>query len=718
MLTFDKLGGLEQLRIDTPEAFAAVLELDKALWVTTSAPIDQFVTDEKMRAYLDADQNGRFRLVELQDAVRWLLAHLRDRSTLMKEQDSLALAAFDGHNPESMLLRTLAESILREQGVTDRSLITLAQVRAKEKSWNAQFPNGDGTVPLVHSPNPETTALIEAILAVTGGTPDASGEKGVRAEDVEAWKKEVEIFAAWKAEAEQQAAKILPLGPDTAAALELVKGLEPKINQFFSLCTLLLVEEGAAARLKASPEELASLNLADLAAVEAWLARAPLARPDPSGRLLWSGPLHPRHSAALQKLATDIAPRLLGRPMEALTAADWAALRAAFAPYEDWRARKPLIPEDQDPAALLALRDSPTVPALLQRIAEDASVKAELDAIHNLEKLLLFHRWLPVFVNNFVSLPDLFHPERMAMFQMGTMIIDGRKLNCCLRVDDRAAHKKLAEFSKSFVIYAELINKVGGAEVKRMVAAPVTAGVQGGIQVGKRGVFYDRDNVEWDAVVVELITHPISVWEAAMSPFRRIRSAVFEKIGTLLSTKASELEAQGTSAATTPAATATSGGMSSMMLSAGVIIAAAGSAVTYIVSVFASADLLDLMFTITVLVLAIMGVSALVGWFRLQARDISALLEAGGWAMNGRIRLTDRLSEELTIIPDLPPGSTVVVPAHTRSRFWYYFLVFFLIIGGFIGYAWYRGLLDDAWAWVQAKTTPAATAPAEPPPAP
>ena len=44
----------------------------------------------------------------------------------------------------------------------------------------------------------------------------------------------------------------------------------------------------------------------------------------------------------------------------------------------------------------------------------------------------------------------------------------------------------------------------------RAIAAAVTAGVRGGISIGKRGIFYDRDNQEWDATIVDLIVQPIS----------------------------------------------------------------------------------------------------------------------------------------------------------------------------------------------------------------
>ena len=69
---FTKYGKIHQLVIETPDDLEALLGLDEALWVATSAPIDAFRCDADFLAYVDTDRNGRVYTNEVKEAVRWL----------------------------------------------------------------------------------------------------------------------------------------------------------------------------------------------------------------------------------------------------------------------------------------------------------------------------------------------------------------------------------------------------------------------------------------------------------------------------------------------------------------------------------------------------------------------------------------------------------------------------------------------------------------------
>jgi hypothetical protein len=51
--------------------------------------------------------------------------------------------------------------------------------------------------------------------------------------------------------------------------------------------------------------------------------------------------------------------------------------------------------------------------------------------------------------------------------------------------------------------------------------------------------------------------------------------------------------------------------------------------------------------------------SALLGWNKLRKRDLSAILEACGWAVNFRMYLTHKLGYLVTRTPPLPKGAQV-----------------------------------------------------------
>jgi len=337
--------------------------------------------------------------------------------------------------------------------------------------------------------------------------------------------------------------------------------------------------------------------------------------------------------------------------------AEWQRIRGALQPFSDWQAARPAA---IDPAAsdehLAQMLVSPAVPVLRALVDQDLSVKDELVQFTNLEKLGCMQRWLFEFTNNFVSFPALFDGDVRALFEMGTLIIDGRKVKLCVKVLDRAAHKAIASKSMMFTAYFELARKDGSSDVKQTIAAAVTAGTRGGIDIGKRGVFYDREGVEWDAIVVDLIVQPISIWEAMIAPILRIRDMVAERIEKFAGSKASGAEkglSDQAAAAELPAPVkgapaparaepppAASAGFQNLLIGGTVAFAAAGGALALVVQTVAGISPLTLLGAVGGIVAVLMAFSGFLGWLKLRRRDVSTLLEACGWALNGRMRLT------------------------------------------------------------------------------
>jgi hypothetical protein len=101
------------------------------------------------------------------------------------------------------------------------------------------------------------------------------------------------------------------------------------------------------------------------------------------------------------------------------------------------------------------------------------------------------------------------------------------------------------------------------------------------------------------------------------------------------------------------------GGMQGLLVGGSIAVAALGSAMAYVVSAVTSIAPLKLFGGVVGLVLAVAGLSALAGWFKLRRRDMGLLLEASGWAINAQMKLTRRLGVTFTRIPDLPAGTHV-----------------------------------------------------------
>ena len=729
-MIFQDLGGIDQLLLTTPEELATIHQLDKARWAATSVPCSQLMCDPAFLTYADTDTNGRIRVEELCAAQSWLWARLKDRSRLADKTESLRIADLDAEHTEARQLKALAQRLLQQLGAANAGEITLAQVRDFRSTYTSRYPNGDGVVAPAHATDAAITSLIEQVVAATGGAAELSGVKGADTASLAAWETAARAFLVWKAKGEGEgAAAIHAFGPDTAGAVALVQELAPKVAQFFAQCALVTLETNANARLQATPEELAALDVRDPAAIDAWLTRAPMAPPASDAVLRLTGPANPKYAAAMQRLATDVAPRALGRTdVTTLTAAEWATILGYIQPWLAWRAERPAnIPEDTDAAALLATLDGPLPGQIRSLIEADLKVADELLEFNNLEKVILYQRWLLQVANNMVSFPDLFAKEERALFEMGTLILDGRRFTFTVKVADKGAHRKLAEATLMFIAYVELNRKDAAGNVHTAsVASAVTAGTKGGIAVGKRGVFYDRDGVEWDAVVSDVITNPISIWEAMMSPIDRLRALIAERVEKFAGSKATALEgsATGVAAGTAPVPGAaaekkeesSSSNMQNLLVGGSVAFAAIGSSLAFIVQTVSDIDIVSLVGGLGGLVLGLMAVSGFLGWLRLRRRDISALLEACEWALNGRMRLTSEQALIFTSRPPIPAGSE----RRAAPGAWRIYLAAFLLIAGALGLGYYFYSHPEALDALRApaEAPPAEAAPAEAAPAP
>lgn len=673
-LRFHDSGVVTQLVVETPDDMARIGEVDEARWIATSAPLEQLYADPAFLAYVDADKNGRIRVVEMKEAVRWLWGRLRDRSRVVERSDTLRLADLDPDDGEAQKVRALAERLLAQLQDGDRASIRLDQVRQFKASYTRRFPNGDGVVTEGQIEDPAAKAAAAEVVQSTGGRADLCGDVGVGKDDVAQWKTRLRDFAAWSARAAAEKDALFPLGDDTPAAAGLVDLLEPKVAQFFAQCALVAIEENARGRLSASPDELKGLDVKDAGAIEAWLKAAPLARPNVEGALPLDGATNPGFAAALAQLARDVGPKALGRggPLTTLTQADWSAIVAKLAAHRAWRAARPAgVPDGLTREEADAKHDAPALAKLASLIAQDEGVAAELVEFTNLEKLVLYHRWLFELANNFVSIPHLFAPTRRTLFEMGTLILDGRRFNLCVKVVVKDAHMKAASASEMFLVYFEIARKDGDKEVKDLVATAVTSGVRGGIAVGKRGVFYDRDGVEWDALVVGVVENPISIAEAMVAPFMRLKAFIGERVQKIAGGKAAALEGKATEVAAKdpalpaapppppPAPAPAGGNMGALVVGGSVAFAAIGSSLAFIVKTFTDVDPLRLVLSIAMLAAGLAAVSGFLGWLKLRRRDVASLLEACGWALNARMRLRRPLTHVYTRRPPLPADAIV-----------------------------------------------------------
>jgi hypothetical protein len=104
-------------------------------------------------------------------------------------------------------------------------------------------------------------------------------------------------------------------------------------------------------------------------------------------------------------------------------------------------------------------------------------------------------------------------------------------------------------------------------------------------------------------------------------------------------------------------APASSAATRDLLLAGSVGIAALGSAFAYITKTISGLEKHHFLYAILGIAAVVFGPSLVMGYFKLRRRDLTALLEASGWAINLRMKLTGDLGRLFTHSPSLPKGS-------------------------------------------------------------
>ena len=290
--------------------------------------------------------------------------------------------------------------------------------------------------------------------------------------------------------------------------------------------------------------------------------------------------------------------------------------------------------------------------------ANAAALAAAKAQYQPLEKLLLLCRDYVTLLRNFVSFQDFYAKRAKALlgrgaddespwaiFQAGTLVIDQRACNLCLKVSDMAKHNAQAPDSGMFLIYCNCKHHATGKTMQ--IVAAMTVGDIRNLKVGKNALFYDRQGQDWEAEVVKIIDNPISIGQAFWSPYRKLG----EWVSGLITKSAAEKEKKSfadltTKLQTTPATTPDKPAQPApfdIAKFAG-IFAAIGMAVGYIgsfltdlatgVKSIALTAWWALPVAIISLLLVISGPSMVLAWMKLRKRNLAPLLNANGWAIN------------------------------------------------------------------------------------
>lgn len=730
--TFQRFGRAYHLRIDSAQQLADALELDQTHWVATSAPIDTIRSDRTFLEMLDCDHDGRIRAAELKLGVRWLLDHLSDTAGLTQRSTVLSLKAINQQSETGRRIHASVEKMLahvHQPGSTHISLEQIRRIKADAKGT----PVSEAGVVLPEAAGDQATRqLIQDVLGTIGGAAHPSGREGISQQQLDDFLAQVGAYLDWQARGRldpgQSSSDVLPRGTQTPEAFALLSGLAAKLDQYFAQCRALALDPSLATQLPPRPETLRETDFADPAAIGQLLAAAPLAPPRADGILDRGDVINPHYAPQLEQLWECVLTPLGCTTRRQLSQDKWQAARQRFAAYQSWLKAKP-----PDGVAALgterleACMDHDGAQAVADLIACRRQTAFQLENVRLVEKLVLFQAHMLEFANNFISFPHLYAADSRAMFDVGNLIMDGRRFNLAVKVEHRAEHAAVAAASDMFVLYVHVAAHQNTKPYE--VAVPVTAGEQGNLVVGKRGIFEDLDRNQWDARVVQIIENPISLNEAVVAPFKRIAQLIGGKIEQMTSSAEKKLDTTTqqtltrveTAVTDRPAAAAPSAGgrglmAGGMLAGGGLALAAVGSALTYIAKAVVNQPVI-IIGGVGCAVLAVLLPGLLLAGLKLRRRDLAAVLEGAGWAINARMCLSRPQRRYFTERPAYPSGARGVPTPHRWMRV---AIAGLLIVAlGVAGWGLWRWLGPGSGpaAAEPAQTQPAATADQEPEPA-
>ncbi|MDP9899238.1 hypothetical protein [Variovorax ginsengisoli] len=669
---FFRAGGVDQLLIRNGADIAHIRELDQKLWVALACPTRGIEFDTRTLDLIDTDHDGRVRPPEIIAACEWVCAQLRDPDELLQGGDTIALASMAPGQGPGASLADEARRILDVRGKPEADTLTLADVTDRSALLAAMRFNGDGVITPDTAEDPATRAVVEQIIKSLGGVPDRNGKLGIDRHRAEAFFKAAQSLSDWQAgAAASQSEGALPLDGDTLAAAQAVNTVRAKVDDFFARCRVAAYDPRAIDAMNPSKEDYEALGAQDLHLQAASIAGLPLAPIAADRRLPLAHGVNPAWADAVQALHRDAVRPLLGDHVDALSEADWHALKQRVAPCQRWLDARPDTPLGTGSTTQLlqitqALTQQQAVMALIE---EDERIEPHNARIVELEKLIRLKRDLVHLLHNFVSFKEFYRREG-AIFQAGTLYLDGRSCELAVQVADAAKHAPLAGLAKAYLAYC-LCTREGKTMT---IVAAFTAGDVDFLFIGRNGVFYDRQGRDWDATITKVIENPTSVSQAFFSPYKKFLRVIEEQVAKRAA--ASDTAAQGSlgNLATT-LTTADKAGVAAQpgkaatppvkipgRFDVGTVAAigvALGSISAVMVGIFSKFIDLGQWIPIALvgIVMAISGPSMLVAWLKLRQRSLGPILDASGWAINGRMRINVQLGGSLSQTAHIPPNS-------------------------------------------------------------
>ena len=683
---FSTVGGVTRVNIESGQDILHLDELDRKLWTALSCPLKNLEIDEKTMTMLDTNGDGKIHIEEIVAASKWLTSVINDPDLLLKREAFIPFSAFNTSNEEGLHLLETSKQILENLGL-EKDNISIADVSDSLAIFAKTRFNGDGIITENSADDEAVKALIKNVLDCMGNVTDRSGDPGVDTDKIEAFYTALADYTAWKDAGEADKDNIFPYGDDTAAALAACMAVKDKIDDFFMRCKLASFNADSASVLDVSSAKIGEISGNNLAASTDEIATYPLARVNAEHKLPLGKEINPAWAAAMANLKKLVIDKEF-KDAEYLTEEQWLGILAKFAAYNAWMgAKKGAEVEGLGYETAKNILAENKKEALLDLVAQDKALESKSNAIDKVDKLLHLYRDFFTLLTNFVTFADLYSPDKKAIFQAGTLYIDERACDLCIKVSDMGAQGTMAPLSNMYILYCDCTCKSKPGTMT--IAAVVTDGDVGSIMVGKHAVFYDRDGLGWNATVTKIIENPISIRQAFWQPYRKMSKSIED----MINKRAAEKDAKVMAEANTKIQTAEipaegkkpevkppfdiakfAGIFAAIGLALGMVGAAIGGLFAWL-----GLHWYHWIILFAAIIIIISGPAMVMAWMKLRKRNLSPILNANGWALNARVLVNVKFGATLTSIAKYPIVKTKD-PFATKAPWWEKLLRWLVVI--------------------------------------
>jgi hypothetical protein len=726
---FARVGGVNRVNLETGMDLVSLEHLDQKLWTALSCPVHGMEIDPKTLELIDEDKDEKIRVPEILEAVKWLISLIKNPDDLVKENKSLPLSAINENTEEGKILITSARQILTNLRKPDDTEITVEETSDTNKIFaNTKF-NGDGIITEDSAEDENIKKLINDIISYVGSSMDRNGKQGISIDHINDFYKNCEDYSNWYAKAEANLQNILPFGNTTTEAFAAYMTIKPKIEDYFLRCRLAEFDPGSVGILNSLNSRYEGMSAKDLTLCIDEIAGFPLTKIEATKPLPLTKGINPAWEKALDNFKTLVIYPVFSKK-ENLSETELEIINKKFDDYCNWQSEKAgMAIKNLGLSNIRALLTGNTKETLFSLIEQDKTLETEANNIFRVDKLVRYYRDLYKLLNNYVTFYDFYSPDAKAIFQAGSLYIDQRCCDLCIKVSDMNKHNAIAKLSGICLIYCDCYSKTKN-EIMTIVAA-LTNGNIDNIEIGRNAIFYDRQGDDWDATIVKVIENPISIRQAFWSPYRKVSKFISKQIEKIASAKEKEVDTTATShiektsnkvetgikgslqtkpaetmPATVPVAVQSAPAppqpfdiakFAGIFAAISIALGAIGSIVTSILTGFLVLIWWKMPLVIVGVILCISGPSMILAWLKLRKRNLAPLLDANGWAINARATINIAFGNTLTHLAVLPENSklNLVDPFAKKKKYWLPVLLILIVLIATAGYLlWHFGFLN------------------------